>query len=344
MYGNFYEESCKGMKRVLVTGSAGFIGAAVAERLLRSGDSVLGLDNHNDYYSPELKQRRVSRLEAYENYSHLRLDIADEGALAEAFRLHEPSHVVHLAAQAGVRYSIEKPGVYIQSNVVGFANVLEFAKKHAVQHFVYASSSSVYGGNVKLPFAEDDEVSRPLSVYAATKRANELLAFTYSNLFGLSTTGLRFFTVYGPWGRPDMALYKFTQSILAGEPIHLFNGGDHRRDFTYIDDVVDGVVAALERPPGSGELDTPVSAGQVPARLLNLGSGRPIELMEYVRAIEKATGLTAKTKMLPAQPGDVRETFADISQAQQVLGYQPRFNVEDGVAAFVNWLKGYPGP
>ena len=331
------------MKKIMVTGSAGFIGAAVAERLLKNGDSVLGLDNHNDYYAPELKQRRVSRLEAYANYSHLRLDVADEGALSEAFSDHEPSHVVHLAAQAGVRYSLEKPGVYLQSNVVGFANVLEFSKKHAVEHLVYASSSSVYGGNVKLPFTEDDEVSRPLSVYAATKRANELLAYTYSHLFGLATTGLRFFTVYGPWGRPDMALYRFTKAILAGEPIHLFNGGDHRRDFTYIDDVVDGVVAALDRPPGAGQSEAPVLAGQVPARLLNLGSGRPIELMAYVRAIEKATGLNAKTIMLPPQPGDVHETFADISMAERILGYQPRFTVEEGVAAFVTWLKDYTG-
>lgn len=324
-----------------MTGSAGFIGAALAERLLENGDYVYGIDNHNDYYSVDLKQDRVSRLEIFEKYSHLRLDVIDELGMEKAFSAFAPTHVVHLAAQAGVRYSIENPGVYVQSNVVGFANVLELSKRFKVEHFVYASSSSVYGGNAKLPFAEQDEVRNPLSVYAATKTANELLARTYSNLFGLSTTGLRFFTVYGPWGRPDMALFKFTKSILSGLPIQLFNGGDHKRDFTYVDDIVDGVVAAVGIPPRIDGSHFDKNLNGVPARIFNLGSGKPVNLTEYVRAIEKATGLTAKIEMLPAQPGDVRETFADITLAREILGYEPKFNVDDGVARFVDWYVNY---
>lgn len=333
----------KTAKRVLVTGSAGFIGAAVSERLLKSGEIVCGADNHNDYYSVELKEQRLTRLQKFENYSHKRIELADRQSVTSLFESFRPTHVLHLAAQAGVRYSLENPSVYIQSNIVGFANVIELSKEFAVEHFIYASSSSVYGGNEKQPFSESDDVSKPLSLYAATKRSNELLAHTYSHLFDLPTTGLRFFTVYGPWGRPDMALYKFTRSILAGEPIELFNSGNHRRDFTYVDDIVDGVIGALDTPPIASPNSLPVgsSSTATPSRLINLGSGRPIELGEYVRAIERATGKQARVVLLPAQPGDVKDTFADITIARSTLGYQPKFSVQEGVDNFVQWFKTY---
>jgi len=330
--------------RVLVTGSAGFIGSAVSERLLNSGEIVCGADNHNDYYSVALKEQRLARLEEFENYSHSRIELADSQRVRSLFESFRPTHVLHLAAQAGVRYSLENPSVYIQSNIVAFANVIELSKEFAVEHFIYASSSSVYGGNEKQPFSETDDVSRPLSLYAATKRSNELLAHTYSHLFNLPTTGLRFFTVYGPWGRPDMALYKFTKSILADEPIQLFNSGNHRRDFTYVDDIVDGVIGALETPPIAGIPNSIPASGNstaTPSRLINLGSGQPIELGEYVRAIESATGKQARVVLLPAQPGDVKDTFADITIARSTLGYQPRFSVQEGVDNFVQWFRTY---
>ncbi len=323
----------------LVTGSAGFIGAAVTEELLLRGYSVVGMDNHNDYYSPFLKEQRLRRLNEFNQYQHFRVDISNATDVDRIFNEFSPLIVINMAAQAGVRYSFENPAAYALTNVSGFTNVITAAVKNGTQHFVYASSSSVYGGNTKLPFSETDEVNSPLSVYAATKRANELIAHAYSHAFGLPTTGLRFFTVYGPWGRPDMALFKFTRAIINGERIPVFNWGRHRRDFTYIDDIVQGVLASIQYPqlvaPSQGLQDPKVS----PWRLFNLGSGTQVELMEYIRAIEMATGKKALIDMLPPQQGDVTDTFADISKAQKELRYNPQTSVDAGVAKFVDWFR-----
>ena len=315
----------------VVTGAAGFIGSFVAQALLDRGDHVVGVDNLNGYYDPRLKQARLQRLEAQPGFEFRRFDIADAEATGGLFRHHRPSHVVHLAAQAGVRHSLEAPQAYVDANVTGFLNVLEAARAEPPQHLVYASTSAVYGGNVELPFSTDQRTDTPLSLYAATKRANELMAHAYGHLFGLPMTGLRFFTVYGPWGRPDMALFKFTQRILAGQPIDVFNHGNHKRDFTYIDDIVDGVVRALDQPPESDQ------AGPV----YNLGNSQPVALDHFIAVIETQLGKTAEKRMLPLQPGDVPATWADIGPARRAFGYQPTTPVETGVARFVEWYLDY---
>ncbi|MBB1087419.1 NAD-dependent epimerase [Lysobacter sp. SG-8] len=333
--------------RILVTGAAGFIGSHLSTRLLERGDEVLGYDNVNDYYDPTLKEARLARLQAHEGFRFVRAALEDREAMDAAFRDFKPDRVVNLAAQAGVRYSLENPQAYIDSNVVGFVNILEACRHHAVEHLVYASSSSVYGANVKLPFSVEDNVDHPVSLYAATKKSNELMAHTYSHLFGLPTTGLRFFTVYGPWGRPDMALFLFTRNILAGKPIDVFNHGHHRRDFTYIDDIVEGIVRTLDHVPRADpDYDfahaTP-AASAAPYRLYNIGSNRPIELMRYIELIEENLGRKAERRLLPLQPGDVPESHADVQALQSDVGYAPETPVEEGIRRFVAWYRDYYG-
>jgi len=331
--------------KVLVTGSAGFIGSEFCLRLLERGDDVVGIDNLNDYYDVELKRARLARTLAYPNFSDLRISLEDRDSIDAAFREHRPQRVVNLAAQAGVRYSIENPAAYIDTNLVGFGNILEGCRKYDVEHLVYASSSSVYGANTHMPFSVHDNVDHPVSLYAASKKANELMAHTYSHLFGIATTGLRFFTVYGPWGRPDMALFKFTKQILAGEPIDVFNYGNHRRDFTYIDDIVEGVIRVLDRvaqpnPEWSG--DAPDSASsKAPYRLYNIGNNQPVELGHYIEVLENCLGMTAKKNLLPLQPGDVPDTFADVQELIRDTGYKPATSVTDGVKRFVDWYREY---
>jgi len=331
--------------KVLVTGSAGFIGSEFCLRLLERGDDVVGIDNLNDYYDVELKRARLARTLAYPNFSDLRISLEDRDSIDAAFREHRPQRVVNLAAQAGVRYSIENPAAYIDTNLVGFGNILEGCRRYDVEHLVYASSSSVYGANTHMPFSVHDNVDHPVSLYAASKKANELMAHTYSHLFGIATTGLRFFTVYGPWGRPDMALFKFTKQILAGEPIDVFNYGNHRRDFTYIDDIVEGVIRVLDRvaqpnPEWSG--DAPDSASsKAPYRLYNIGNNQPVELGHYIEVLENCLGMTAKKNLLPLQPGDVPDTFADVQELIRDTGYKPATSVTDGVKRFVDWYREY---
>ncbi|MCX7897395.1 MAG: NAD-dependent epimerase [Rhodocyclaceae bacterium] len=333
--------------KVLVTGAAGFIGSALCLRLLERGDVVVGLDNHNDYYDPALKEARIRRHLDHPRYTHLRMDLADRRAVEEAFATHRPSHVVNLAAQAGVRYSLENPLAYVEANIVGFAHVLEGCRHHGVEHLVYASSSSVYGANTKMPFSVHDNVDHPLSLYAASKKANELMAHTYSHLYGLPTTGLRFFTVYGPWGRPDMALFKFTRAILEGKPIEVFNYGRHRRDFTYIDDIVEGVIRVLDKPatpnPAWNGEAPDAGTSRAPWRVYNIGNNRPVELMDYIAALEKALGKRAEKKLLPLQPGDVPDTYADVADLVREFDYKPNTPVEEGVARFVEWYQEYYG-
>jgi UDP-glucuronate 4-epimerase len=331
--------------RVLVTGSAGFIGAHLVLRLLARGDTVIGLDNHNNYYDPALKEARLALFAKHPNYTHCRVDLADRSAMESVFAQHAPQRVVNLAAQAGVRYSIENPLAYIDSNIVGFAHILEGCRRHDVEHLVYASSSSVYGANTRMPFSVHDTVDHPLSLYAASKKANELMAHTYSHLYQLPTTGLRFFTVYGPWGRPDMALFKFTRAILAGEPIQVFNYGHHLRDFTYIDDIVEGVVRVLDRPAPpqehwSGEQPDPGSS-KAPWRVYNIGNNAPVQLTRYIAAIEAALGMTAIQELLPLQPGDVPDTYADVEELVREFGYRPETPVEEGIRRFVAWYRSY---
>jgi len=330
---------------VLVTGTAGFIGSALAIRLLSRGDRVIGIDNHNDYYDPSIKEARVARFLGHPNYTHLRIDLADREAVEEAFAKNRPNRVVNLAAQAGVRYSIEKPLAYINSNIVGFAHILECCRHHEVEHLVYASSSSVYGANTSMPFSIHQNVDHPLSLYAASKKANELMAHAYSHLYGLATTGLRFFTVYGPWGRPDMALFKFTRAILADEPIQVFNYGNHRRDFTYIDDIIEGIVRVLDRPATadprwSGEHPDP-GTSRAPWRIYNIGNNKPVRLIDYIAAIEKALGKKARMELLPLQPGDVPDTYADVDDLVEQFQYRPSTPVEEGIARFVAWYREY---
>lgn len=327
---------------VLVTGAAGFIGSAVSLRLLARGDTVIGIDNHNDYYDPALKEARLARQLGHPNYTHLRIDLADRSGMAELFRTHKPRRVVNLAAQAGVRYAMENPLAYIDSNLVGFAHILEGCRHNGVEHLVYASSSSVYGANTALPFSVHDNVDHPLSLYAATKKANELMAHSYSHLYGLPTTGLRFFTVYGPWDRPDMALQKFAWAIVKGEVVKLFNHGKHRRDFTYIDDIVEGVIRVLDRPAPpnpdwSGE-QPDAGTSRAPWRVYNIGNNRPVDLMAYVGALEKALGRTAEKAFLPLQPGDVPDTWANVDDLVEQFDYQPATPVEQGVANFARWF------
>lgn len=329
--------------KILVTGAAGFIGSALALRLLQRGDAVIGIDNHNDYYDPALKEARLARHAAHPAYTHLRLDLADREGMQACFAAHKPERVVNLAAQAGVRYSIENPLAYVDSNLTGFAHVLEGCRHHGVTHLVYASSSSVYGGNATLPFSVHDNVDHPLSLYAASKKANELMAHAYSHLYGLPTTGLRFFTVYGPWGRPDMALFKFTRAILAGEALQVFNHGKHRRDFTYIDDIVEGIVRVLDRPATPepnwrGEAPDPGSSS-APWRVYNIGNHRPVELLDYIAALEKALGLPAKMELLPMQAGDVPDTCADVEDLARAFDFRPDTPIETGIANSVAWYR-----
>lgn len=331
--------------KTLVTGAAGFIGMHLAERLLARGDEVVGLDNLNDYYDVRLKYARLERLSGYENFRFVRLDIADQQGLSDLFAAEGFRRVVNLAAQAGVRYSLENPHAYVQSNVVGFTNVLEACRRARVEHLVYASSSSVYGANTLLPFSVHHNVDHPVSLYAASKKANELMAHTYSHLFGLPTTGLRFFTVYGPWGRPDMALFKFTKAILEGTPIDVYNGGRMRRDFTHIDDIVEGVVGALDRPAQPDPLwdgDAPDPAtSRAPYRIYNIGNSRPVELMRLIRLLEDCLGRKAAKNFLPLQPGDVPETYADVEALAADVGFRPATTVERGVRQFVEWYCSY---
>jgi UDP-glucuronate 4-epimerase len=329
--------------KVLITGTAGFIGNALALRLLERGDEVVGIDNLNDYYDVNLKKARLARLAGHTAFSDVRADIGDRAAMEDTFAAHKPDRVVNLAAQAGVRYSIENPHAYVDTNLVGFVNILEGCRHHRVEHLVYASSSSVYGANTRMPFTVHDNVDHPMSLYAASKKANELMAHTYSSLYGLPTTGLRFFTVYGPWGRPDMALFLFTKNILAGKPIDVFNFGKHRRDFTYIDDIVEGVIRALDRIPGpnpdwSG--DNPDSAtSYAPYRLYNIGNNNPVDLTHYIEVLEQCLGRKAEKNLLPLQPGDVPDTYADVRDLVDDVGYKPATSVEEGIARFVTWYR-----
>lgn len=331
--------------KVVVTGAAGFIGSALVLRLLDRGDVVVGIDNHNRYYDPAIKEGRLQRHGDHPRYKHLRIDLADQAAIQKAFAEHKPNRVVNLAAQAGVRYSIENPMAYIESNVVGFCHVLEACRHNQVEHLVYASSSSVYGANTKTPFSVHDAVNHPLSLYAASKKANELMAHTYSHLFGLPTTGLRFFTVYGPWGRPDMALFKFTKAILAGDAIPVFNHGKHWRDFTFIDDIVEGIVRALDcsakpNPNWSAVSPDPASSF-APWRVYNIGNGRPIRLLDYISALECAIGKKAKMDLLPLQAGDVPDTWADVDDLERDFAFRPSVQINQGVKEFVEWYRSY---
>lgn len=331
--------------KILVTGAAGFVGSALVLRLLERGDHVIGIDNHNNYYDPAIKEARLARHANHPNYNHIRADLADRKAMNDAFALHKPQRVVNLAAQAGVRYSIENPMAYIDSNIVGFAHILEGCRHNGVEHLVYASSSSVYGANTAMPFSIHQNVDHPLSLYAASKKSNELMAHTYSHLYGLPTTGLRFFTVYGPWGRPDMALFKFTNAILAGEPIQVFNHGKHRRDFTYIDDIVEGVIRALDRPAPANPMwdgaNPDPGTSLSPWRVYNIGNNSPVELMDYIAALEKALGKTAKKNFLPLQDGDVPDTYANVEDLVEQFHYKPETSVEDGINRFVIWYRDY---
>ncbi len=334
-------------RRILVTGAAGFIGSALTLRLLDRGDEVVGVDNHNDYYDPALKEARLVRQANHPRYRHERIALEDREGMAALFEQYRPQRVVNLAAQAGVRYSLENPLAYIDSNLVGFGHILEGCRHHGVEHLVYASSSSVYGSNTRMPFSVHDNVNHPLSLYAATKKANELMAHTYSHLYQLPTTGLRFFTVYGPWDRPDMALQRFTRAMVAGEKIQVFNYGHHRRDFTYIDDIVEGVIRVLDRPaPPNPQWsgDHPDSAtSQAPWRLYNIGNNSPVELLSYIEALEEALGIEARKEMLPLQPGDVPDTYADVSDLVAEFDYRPATPVRDGVQRFVEWYRDYHG-
>ncbi|WP_435106087.1 NAD-dependent epimerase [Arhodomonas sp. AD133] len=333
--------------KVLVTGAAGFIGYHVAERLLARGDEVVGLDNLNHYYDVALKEARLARLEMHGRFRFVRLDVADREGMAALFRHEGVERVIHLAAQAGVRYSIEAPEAYVDSNLVGFGNVLEGCRHHGVEHLVYASTSSVYGSHTKMPFSEHESVDHPLALYAATKKANELMAHSYSHLFALPTTGLRFFTVYGPWGRPDMALFKFTRAMLAGEPIDVYNYGHHQRDFTFIDDIVEGIVRVCDRtatPDPDWDSNAPDPAtSSVPYRIYNIGNNRPVELTRYIEVLEQCLGVEAERNLLPLQPGDVPDTYADSSLLVRDVGYRPETSVEEGVRRFVDWYRDYYG-
>ena len=331
--------------KVLVTGAAGFIGSTLALRLLARGDTVIGIDNHNDYYDPAIKEARLARFADHPNYTHLRIDLADRKSIYNSFGTHKPQRVVNLAAQAGVRYSIENPLAYIDSNIVGFAHILEGCRHNGVEHLVYASSSSVYGANTAMPFSVHQNVDHPLSLYAASKKSNELMAHTYSHLYGLPTAGLRFFTVYGPWGRPDMALFKFTKAILAGEPIQVFNYGKHRRDFTYIDDIVEGVIRILDRPtPANPAWDSNApdpGTSQAPWRIYNIGNNTSVELMDYIGALENAVGKKIEMEFLPLQAGDVPDTYANVDDLVEQFHYKPVTTVEEGIARFVAWYRDY---
>jgi UDP-glucuronate 4-epimerase len=334
--------------KVLVTGTAGFIGSHVAHKLLGRGDTVVGFDNLSDYYDVSLKQARLDRLLARDGYTHVTGDLADRAAVEAVFAGHRPDRVVHLAAQAGVRYAAENPHVYVSSNVTGTLHILEGCRHHGVEHLVFASTSSVYGANLDMPFSEHRPTEHPLTLYAASKKANEQMAHAYAHLYGIACTGLRFFTVYGPWGRPDMALFLFTRAILAGEPIKVFNFGRHKRSFTYVDDIVEGVVRVLDRPPvkataWDGNAPDPASSGVAPYRIYNIGNEQPVALLRYIEVLEQCLGRKAQMELLPMQAGDVPDTEADVSDLAADVGYRPTVPVEEGVARFVEWYRGYYG-
>ena len=331
--------------KVLVTGTAGFIGNKLAQRLLARGDEVIGVDNLNDYYDVSLKEARLNLIKDKSGFTEARIDIEDRSAMDDVFKQHKPHRVVNLAAQAGVRYSLENPYSYIDSNIMGFMNILEGCRHNNVEHLVYASSSSVYGANTNMPFSVRQNVDHPLSIYAATKKSNELMAHTYSHLYQIPTTGLRFFTVYGPWGRPDMALFLFTKNILAGKPIDVFNYGKHRRDFTYIDDIVEGVIRVLDNvatsnSDWSGDKPDPASS-LAPYRLYNIGNNQPVELMRYIEVLQDCLGKKAELNLLPLQPGDVPDTYADVEELVQDVDYKPNTSVEQGISNFVNWYRDF---
>jgi len=333
------------MKFLMVTGSAGFIGSAVSNKLLDRGENVIGIDNHNDYYDPKIKDKRIEKIKKYQNYKHFKIDLSDRESLEEVFKNYKIHKVINLAAQAGVRYSMINPLAYINSNIVGFANILENCRHYRVEHLVYASTSSVYGANAKIPFSEHDGTNHPLSVYAASKKSNELMAHSYSHLYKMPTTGLRFFTVYGPWGRPDMALFKFTKNILEEKPIEVFNYGKHTRDFTYIDDIVNGVIRVLDNPATSNhswndKIPDPASS-KAPWRIYNIGNNKPVKLMDYIDALEKNLKKKANINFLPLQQGDVPDTYANIDNLVKEFNYQPSTPVIIGISKFVEWYKKY---
>lgn len=330
---------------ILVTGTAGFIGSHLAIRLLERGDTVIGIDNLNDYYDVNLKKSRLKRVKEFDKFTDLRIDIEDRQAIEETFTKYQPQKVVNLAAQPGVRYSLENPHAYVNTNIVGFVNLLEACRHNKIEHFVYASSSSVYGANTNYPYSIHNNVDHPVSLYAASKKANELMAHTYSHLFNIPTTGLRFFTVYGPWARPDMTPYLFAEKILAGEPINVFNYGDHKRDFTYIDDIIEGVIRTLDsvaqpNPDWDGEHPDP-GTSKAPWRVYNIGNNNECTLLHYIEVLEACLGVKAEKNMLPLQPGDVPYTYADTSDLMNDVGYQPNTSIENGMAKFVEWYKEY---
>jgi UDP-glucuronate 4-epimerase len=333
------------MQFKIVTGSAGFIGFSLAKKLLERGENIIGIDNHNHYYDPSIKESRVKILEKFTNYQHYKIDLSDQQSLENVFKNNKIQKVINLAAQAGVRYSMENPLAYINSNIVGFAHILENCRQYNVEHLVYASTSSVYGANTKMPFSEHDSANHPLSVYAASKKSNELMAHTYSYLYQLPTTGLRFFTVYGPWGRPDMALFKFTKNIIEEKPIDVFNHGKHTRDFTYIDDIVDGIVKTLDNTATSNmdwnSNNPDPASSKSPWRIYNIGNNKPITLMDYIDALEKNLGKKANINFLPLQLGDVPDTCADINNIKKNFNYQPSISITEGVAKFILWYKEY---
>lgn len=332
--------------KILVTGTAGFIGSHVAMRLLERGDDVIGIDNLNDYYDVELKKARLARFTGHPRYTHIAADLADRAAIETAFATHRPQRVINLAAQAGVRYAAQNPHVYVSNNVTGFLHILEGCRHHGVEHLVFASTSSVYGANRAMPFSEHSPTEHPLTLYAATKKANEQMAHSYAHLYGIPSTGLRFFTVYGPWGRPDMALFLFTKAILAGEPIKVFNHGHHKRSFTYVDDIVEGVIRTLDTVPGTNaEWDAmhpdPATSGVAPYRIYNIGNEQPVELLRYIEVLEQCLDKKAVMELLPLQAGDVPDTEADVSELITNVGYRPVVSVEEGVAKFVEWYRDY---
>jgi UDP-glucuronate 4-epimerase len=331
--------------KIIVTGSIGFIGAALCIKLLERGDTIIGIDYHNDSEDPNIREARLEKLKKYQNYRHYKIDICNNEHLGEIFKKHKSKKVINLAAQAGVRYSIENPIAYINSNILGFAHILENCRNHKIDHLIYASTSSVYGANTSIPYSEHDNANHPLSVYAASKKSNELMAHAYSHLYQLPTTGLRFFTVYGPWGRPDMALFKFTKNILEEKPIDVFNHGKHSRDFTYIDDVVEGIIKILDNPP-TGKInwnsDRPDQASSnAPWRIYNIGNNNPTKLMDYINALEIALEKKAQINFLPLQPGDVLDTYANVDDLKEKLNYKPTTSITKGVTNFVEWYKNY---
>ena len=332
--------------KTLVTGTAGFIGSHVALKLLARGDEVIGIDNLNDYYDVDLKKARLARFADHPRYTHIHADLADRTAIEAAFARHQPQRVINLAAQAGVRYAAQNPHVYVSSNVTGFLHILEGCRHHGVGHLVFASTSSIYGADTAMPFSEHQGTDHPLTLYAASKKANEAMAHSYAHLYGIPCTGLRFFTVYGPWGRPDMALFLFTKAILAGEPIKVFNHGHHKRSFTYVDDIAEGIVRALDNPPAknpdwNSNQPDPATSGVAPYRIFNIGNEETVELLRYIEVLEQCLGKKAKMELLPLQAGDVPDTEADVSELINVTGYRPRVSVEEGVAKFVAWYRGY---